>query len=170
MRLHLIRHSRPVIAPGVCYGRHDCSAEGVVEAAVALRVVLPAGLPVWSSPLNRCRALAEQLHAHPVIDDRLAEMHFGDWEGRRWEDIPRAELDAWAADVAGYAPPGGESPRDLQRRALDFVASLAVPEAVMVTHAGVIRTLLAQWQGLPPERWTELNFAYGSCTVVDVPR
>lgn len=170
MRLHLIRHPKPVIAPGVCYGRHDCPAEGVAETGLALRVTLPAGLPLWSSPLIRCRALAEQLHAHPVIDDRLAEMHFGDWEGRRWDDIPRAELDAWAADVAGYAPPGGESPRDLQRRALDFVASLDVPEAVIMTHAGVIRTLLAHWRGLPPERWTELNFAYGSCTVVEVPR
>ena len=170
MRLHLIRHLKPVIEPGVCYGRHDCSAESVEAAALALRAVLPAGLPVWSSPLIRCRALAEQLHTHPLIDDRLAEMHFGDWEERRWDDIPRAELDAWAADVAGYSPPGGESPRDLQRRALDFVASLAVPEAVIVTHAGVIRTLLAHWQELPPERWTELNFAFGSCTVVEVPR
>ena len=170
MRLHLIRHLKPVIEPGVCYGRHDCSAESVEAAALALRAVLPAGLPVWSSPLIRCRALAEQLHTHPLIDDRLAEMHFGDWEERRWDDIPRAELDAWAADVAGYAPPGGESPRDLQRRALDFVASLDVPEAVIMTHAGVIRTLLAHWRGLPPERWTELNFAYGSCTVVEVPR
>ena len=35
---------------------------------------------------------------------------------------------------------------------------------------GVIRTLLAHWQGLPPERWTALNFAYGACTRVDVPR
>ena len=65
---------------------------------------------------------------------------------------------------------GGESPRDLQRRALAFVDSLSVPEAVVVTHAGVIRTLLAHWQGLPPERWTELNFAYGSRTVWHVSR
>ena len=66
------------------------------------------------------------LHPMPKIDDRLAEMNFGDWEGRPWDSIPRLEIDAWAADVAGYAPPGGESPRDLQRRALDFVASLTV--------------------------------------------
>lgn len=138
--------------------------------AGALLVELPPGLPVWTSPLRRCRDLAERLHPQPIIDDRLAEMHFGDWEGRRWDDIPRTELDAWAADVAGYAPPGGESPRQLQRRALDFVESLDVPEAVIVTHAGVIRTLLAHWQGLAPERWTELNFAYGSCTVIDIPR
>jgi alpha-ribazole phosphatase len=170
MFLHLIRHPKPLIEAGICYGRHDCPAENALSAAGVLLAELPAGLPVWSSPLRRCRELAEQLHAQSSIDDRLAEMNFGDWEGRRWDDIPRAELDAWAADVAGYAPPGGESPRDLQRRALDFVASLDVPEAVIVTHAGVIRTLLAHWQGLPPERWTELNFAYGSCTRVDVPR
>ncbi|MBL8404799.1 MAG: alpha-ribazole phosphatase family protein [Dechloromonas sp.] len=170
MRLHLIRHPKPAIEAGICYGRHDCPAVSEFSLATKLLAELPAGLPLWSSPLIRCRALAERLHPQPVIDDRLAEMHFGKWEGRRWDDIPRAELDAWAADVAGYAPPGGESPRDLQRRALDFVASLNVPEAVIVTHAGVIRTLLAHWQGLPPERWTELNFAYGSCTVVEVPR
>lgn len=170
MRLYLIRHPKPLIEVGVCYGQHDCPAEGPVSATTVLLADLPSGLPLWTSPLIRCRTLAEQLHPRPCIDDRLAEMHFGDWEGRRWDDIPRAELDAWAADVAGYAPSGGESPRDLQRRALDFVASLNVPEAVIVTHAGVIRTLLAHWQGLPPERWTELNFDYGSCTVVDVPR
>ena len=170
MHLHLIRHPKPLIETGICYGRLDCLAEDAVSAAASLLAELPAGLPVWSSPLRRCRDLAQLLNAKFVIDDRLAEMNFGVWEGRRWDDIPRAELDAWAADVAGYAPPGGESPRELQRRALDFVAALDVPEAVIVTHAGVIRTLLAPWQGLPPERWTELNFAYGSCTRVDVPR
>ena len=170
MRLHLIRHPKPLIEVGVCYGRLDCPAVEVMGVAEDLRRTLPAGLPVWSSPLRRCRELAERLHVSPLIDERLAEMHFGAWEGRRWNDIPRAELDAWAADIAGYTPPGGESPRELQRRALDFVASLDVQEAVIVTHAGVIRTLLAHWQGLPPERWTELTFPYASCTRVDVPR
>ena len=116
------------------------------------------------------RAEAEHLQPAPQIDERLIEMNFGSWEGLRWNDVPRAELDAWAADVAGYAPPGGESPLTLQRRALDFVASLTVPEAVIVTHAGVIRTLLAHWQDLPPTAWPQLVFAYGSRTTVEVPR
>ena len=170
MILHLIRHPKPVVEAGICYGRLDLEAENVAAVAEALRADLPPDLPVWSSPLRRCLTLAKHLHPAPLIDERLVEMNFGDWEGVCWDAVPRAELDAWAADVAGYAPPGGESPRELQRRALDFVAALDVPEAVIVTHAGVIRTLLAHWQGLPPERWTELNFAYGSCTRVDVPR
>jgi len=164
MILHLIRHPRPVVEPGICYGHLDLAAENAAAVAEQLRAELPAGLPVWSSPLRRCRELAALLDAQPLVDARLAEMHFGDWEGCSWGAIPRAELDAWAADVADYAPPGGESPRQLQRRALDFVAGLAVPEAVIVTHAGVIRVLLAAWQKLPPERWSELSFAYGSRT------
>lgn len=170
MILHLIRHPKPCIAPGICYGRLDLSAENPAAVADKLRPELPGDLPLWSSPLRRCRELAECLHAQPLFDERLAEMNFGEWEGQAWDNIPRAQIDAWAADVAGYAPPGGESPLSLQRRALDFVASLSVPEAIIVTHAGVIRTLLAHWQGLPPERWTELVFAYGSCTRVEVPR
>ena len=152
MILHLVRHPRPRVDPGVCYGRLDLAAENADAVAAVLRAELPPGLPVWSSPLARCRVLAEALHESPRVDARLAEMDFGDWEGRAWDDIPRGELDAWAADVAGYAPPGGETPRALQRRALDFVAGLEVPEAVVVTHAGVMRTLVAHVRGLPPER------------------
>lgn len=165
MRLYLIRHPRPLVAPGLCYGRLDVEAENPAAVATRLQACLPAGVPVWSSPLRRCLELAQALHPAPKVDERLAEIDFGDWEGRAWDEIPRAEIDAWAADVAGYTPPGGESPRQLQARVLDFVASLAVDEAVVVTHAGVMRTLLAADHGLPPERWYELEFAYGSLTV-----
>lgn len=93
-------------------------------------------------------------------------MNFGEWEGRPWHEIPRHQLDAWADDVMGYAPPGGESPAAVQRRALDFVAGLNVPEAVIVTHAGVIRMLLAHWQGLPAAHCLALKFDYASVTTV----
>ena len=168
MILHLIRHPRPLGVAGICYGRLDIPAENAIAEAARLRHELPSGLPVWSSTLARCRALAAELHRQPRIDARLAEMNFGAWEGRPWDAIPRAELDAWAADVGGYAPPGGESPRDLQRRALEFVDGLDVPEAIVVTHAGVIRVLLAHWRGLPPDEWPQLVFGYGSLTTIAV--
>lgn len=170
MILHLVRHPKPVIEPGICYGRLDVAPENADAVAVRLIAELPLGLPVWSSPLRRCRELAALLHPAPSLDERLVEMSFGRWEGRNWDDVPRPELDAWAADVAGYAPPGGESPLMLQQRALDFVAGLEVPEAVVVTHAGVIRVLLAHWQGLAPNDWTQLVFPYGSRTTVEVSR
>jgi len=167
MILHLVRHPRPLVAAGTCYGRLDVEAENAAPVADTLRAELPAGLPVWSSPLRRCSALAGLLHPVPRHDVRLAEMDFGAWEGRPWDEIPRPELDAWAADIAGYAPPGGESPRELQRRALDFVAGLTVPEAVLVTHAGVIRVLVAHHRRLPAQEWTSLHFDFGSRTIIE---
>lgn len=168
MILHLVRHPRPVVAPGTCYGRLDVPAEDVAGAAARLRPQLPAGVPLWTSPLRRCRDLAEQLHPAPLADSRLAEMNFGDWEGLAWDAIGAATLDAWAADVAGFVPPGGESARMLQARALDFVANLDVPEAVVVTHAGVMRVLLAHWLQVPVSEWTRLVFDYGAVTMVEV--
>ncbi|HJW25053.1 MAG TPA: histidine phosphatase family protein [Rhodocyclaceae bacterium] len=168
MILHLVRHPRPVVPADTCYGRLDVAAEGVEAAAERLRALLPAGLPVWTSPLTRCRALAECLHPAPVVDGRLAEMDFGEWEGRTWQDIGPAALDAWAEDVAGFTFPGGESAWILQRRALACVAEIAVGEAVLVTHAGVLRMLLAHWLGLEPEAWLRLTFPYGTATTVDL--
>jgi len=170
MILHLIRHPEPVIEPGICYGRLDILAKNAEAAAERLRAELPPDLPVWSSPLRRCRELAELLHPAPRFDQRLAEMDFGLWEGRPWDSIPRTELDAWAADIAGYTPPGGESPRDVQRRVLDFINELAVPQAVLVTHAGVIRLLLAAHHDLPVERWLEQSVAYAARLVLDLGR
>ncbi len=175
MRLYLIRHPRPLIASGVCYGQLDIPAENPARAAAALCPQVPAGLPLWTSPLRRCRDLAQALAdawaaaGTPVAvlqhDTRLAEINFGLWEGRPWDAIPRAEIDAWAADVGGYAPPGGESPGQLQVRVLDFFNRLPEQDAVIVTHAGVIRSLLAADQGLPPERWCDLACDHASLTV-----
>ena len=168
MILHLVRHPPPRVAPGTCYGRLDVAADGTGVAAERLRGLLSPGLPVWSSPLRRCRELAECLHPAPLLDARLQEMHFGEWEGLAWEVIGAAALDAWAADVAEFAPPGGESARALQARCLAFVAALSVDEAVLVTHGGVMRMLLAHWLQVPPAQWTTLTFDYGTVTSVAV--
>lgn len=166
--LHLVRHPPPEVAPGTCYGRLDVPARAVAETADRLRGLLPAGLPVWSSPLRRCRELAEYLHPTPRLDGRLQEMDFGAWEGQPWATIARAALDAWAADVAGFAPPGGESGTAVQARALAWVADCGEAEAVAVTHGGVIRVLAAHWLGLAPADWPTLTIPHGSLTTVEL--
>ncbi len=149
LTLYLIRHPRPLIAPGVCYGRLDVAAEDPTPIAAALREKLPGSAPVWTSPLQRCRHLAEQLHPQPRQDSRLQEIDFGGWEGRAWDDVPRPELDAWAADLLNYAPPDGESPARLAARVDAFVAELPPGEHILVTHAGVIRVLQSRAEQLP---------------------
>ena len=174
MQVFLIRHPRPVVDPGVCYGRLDVDCDDPQPVAARLR--LPPGTTVLSSPLRRARRLADAL-AVPArvgvqLDARLAEIDFGDWEGRRWDDIERAAIDDWAADVLNFTPPGGESVADLQRRVIDFASelttTLAGPRVALVTHAGVIRALLGHWRALPTAEWTQLKCDFGSCTEIEL--
>ena len=142
MGLIFLRHPVPDVPAGVCYGATDIGLAPGWEARVdALDVRAGA---VRHSPLLRCRAPAERLAARlgvpAIADPDLREMDFGLWEMRRWDAIPRAELDAWAADVAGYRPPGGETVREMAARgarALDR----AEDGDLILSHAGIWKAL-----------------------------
>lgn len=141
--LVFLRHPRPAVRPGLCYGRLDLP-EGPgagVEIAAALRATPPVSI-VLASPALRCRRLAERLSARDgvalALDPRLAELDFGAWEGRPWETLPRAESDPWAEDPWHRAPPGGERFADLSARVAVALAE-APPGAALVCHAGPIR-------------------------------
>lgn len=172
MQVFLIRHSRPQITEGVCYGQLDVPADDIAATTAVLREKIPPGLPVISSPLRRCRALAEALHPAPRFEPRLMEMHFGAWEGRAWDAIPREALDAWAADLLHYAPPGGESAAMLQARCvagLDALAAEGLGACVVVTHAGVMRAATGHARGLAASEWSQLRFDYGCCMALTWP-
>lgn len=171
MQVFLIRHPRPLIDAGLCYGQLDVDCEDPLTIATYLGARLPHGTPVISSPLRRARRLAEALDPAARIDTRLSEINFGDWEGRAWNDIDRNALDAWAADVLDFTPPKGESVASLKRRAIDFAASLDAtntPRVALVTHAGIIRALLGHWQQRPLADWTQLKFDFGSVTEIEI--
>jgi len=172
VRVFLIRHPRPAVAPGLCYGASDVDlAEDPAACAARLLECLPPRLRVFSSPLRRCRLLAQALHAEPVFDARLREMHFGRWELRAWDEIPRAELDAWAAAPLTYAPPGGESVNALLQRAGAFLEEHTRErdhDLAIVTHGGVMRALAGRLLGLAPESWTRLDFGYGELARLDL--
>jgi alpha-ribazole phosphatase len=124
MELYLIRHPRPEVLPGTCYGQTDLGlAESPLAVAERIRPLLPA--PTRSMPAP-CAAPAcwPRPWAAPQVDPRLMEIHFGEWEGRSFDEIGQAALDAWSAAPLDFAPPGGESPRQMATRALDFLACL----------------------------------------------
>lgn len=149
MKLILVRHPQPDVASGVCYGSTDLAiAPGHLEPTLAA-LRLPAGLPLYSSPLRRCAELAAHLSAAPQHDARLAEMHFGAWEMQPWEAIPRADIDAWAADMVNYHPGGGESVLQMAERISAFYNELTT-DAIIICHAGAMRLLAARHAGLSP--------------------
>lgn len=161
MPLYLIRHPRTLAPADVCYGSSDVAvAPETLEACLRALLSdprLPRGLPIHSSPLRRSLGLARALAQHwslpaPVVDPRLAEMHFGDWELRRWADIPRHEVDAWAADMAGHRPGNGESVSQAAQRVIAFRNEMAARggDVCVVCHAGTIRLLRAAADGHAP--------------------
>jgi alpha-ribazole phosphatase len=153
MRLILVRHPQPLVAAGICYGSTDVpvAPEVAQRAAATLQAALPSAARVYSSPLQRCAALAARL-SRPTLDARLAEMDFGRWEMQPWHAIPKAEVDAWAADLIDYRPGGGESVLQFTSRVASFydeMRRLPDQEAVVICHAGTMRVLAACQAGLP---------------------
>jgi alpha-ribazole phosphatase len=158
VELILVRHPRPVVAEGLCYGRSDLPADphALARARKDLEASgLPGDAPVFSSPLRRCADLARLLAANVHFDASLAEMDFGRWELRSWNDIPRAEVDAWAADLLHYRPGGGESVLAVARRVAGALARIRQhggERAVVICHAGTMRLLAALAGDIPPEQ------------------
>ncbi|WP_322086001.1 alpha-ribazole phosphatase [Burkholderia sp. BCC1999] len=163
MDVVLIRHPAVGVEPGICYGRSDvplaAPADAGAQAVRAHLSALGAPLPaqVWTSPLTRCLSVADRLaQAFDVplrCDVGWQEMDFGAWEMQRWDDIDRAALDAWAADLMHACSHGGESvARFVERvaRQTDAVAQFDGPQWI-VTHAGVIRAFASHVLRVPLE-------------------
>ena len=146
-----MRHTRPVLGKDVCYGSLDIAVADSFEAdADAAMATLPAFERIVSSPLRRARQLAERIAQRRQlvlsVDPRVSEMDFAAWEGRPWSAIPRAELEAWAADFLDARPHGGESVRMLRRRCREAVEDYAgrAGDTLVVCHAGVVRAVFAR--------------------------
>jgi alpha-ribazole phosphatase len=170
LALILLRHTRPVGSDGVCYGRSDLvPGPDLVREARRLDGQLPAVERIVSSPLSRCAKLAGALGAARGLavdfDRRLAELDFGAWERRRWNDIPRDEIDAWVADLFGARPHGGETVGELYARVGEALAAIgALPgQTLVVTHMGPIRAALARAD--QPGAW-EARLPFGGWTAV----
>lgn len=160
MSLQAWRHPRPEGAAGLCVGaRCDLAVHPRRAKRLARRIQAHARrhhLPhvVWTSPLRRCAAVGEWLRRWGWVHHRdaaLAEIDFGAWDGRPWSQIDKAEVDAWVADFAGFAPEGGEPLVALLQRAAAWRPEVALaeppgkapgkapahePGALVVSHGG----------------------------------
>lgn len=134
---------------------HGDIALGEAGRSVVRSWTLPerlAGYQWICSPLKRTMETARLLGLRPLIEPRLKEMDWGEWEGRRIADL-RAELGPAMAENEerglDFKPPGGESPRQVQRRLAPLLAELgrAGEPAAAVTHKGVIRAIYALARG-----------------------
>jgi alpha-ribazole phosphatase len=152
-RLWLIRHA-PVDGPKGVIHAADAPADLSNRAAVAaMRASLPADAAALASPSRRTMETAMALGLDPVAEPGFREQNFGDWTGRRHDDLAR-ELGAayhafWSAP-GDNAPPGGESFADQIARVGAALARLPAGDAVLVVHSGTVRAALALALDLSP--------------------
>ena len=129
-------------------------------------------LKVYSSPLKRCRLLAERIGKDIILDDRLMEMNFGDWELKAWNDIPQKEIQPWYDDYLNVSASNGESLVDLITRVKSFLRELTSNEegdsVVVVAHAGVIRVINGIINRVPSDEIFDLKLDYGQVVRIQI--
>lgn len=149
--LALIRHAPTAwTREGRIQGWNDVPLDAEGRATVARWRLPPqvVGFRWVASPLCRARETAALLCQEPVLEERLKEMSWGDWEGERIQDLRVRLGTAMALNESGgldFRPPRGESPRDLQARVRPWLAEVggAGRDTAAVCHHGVIRAVFS---------------------------
>lgn len=107
-----------------------------------------------SSPLQRCHIFAEQTATARQLAlevcDEIKEMNFGAWDGKSYEHLwqqPKPNIGDFWHKPFEHAPPEGESFSAFYQRVTNwwqsFLNNQALQDTLVVTHAGVIKCLLA---------------------------
>jgi probable phosphoglycerate mutase len=146
-------------------------------AAVAERLAGDGVVAIYASPLQRTRESAEIVAARLGLAiefrDDLIELDFGEWTGATFESIradPRWE--AWRTHRSLSRIPGGESMREVQRRAVEALMELGErhPEQTLlaVSHGDVIRSVLLFALGMPLDHYSRIEVGQGSISTIRI--
>lgn len=212
MKVYLIRHTEVALSRSICYGSSDIElADSFNEEKkiVSEKLQKIVKRPIYfSSPLKRCRMLAQYLHGESInqetkslpdifFDDRLKEIYMGEWELKPWKDLDINQLAKWGDGFTTQKPHSGESYQDMQNRAMEFwferisdkpvmnaaalvqtvrnhidgkniLNRLSHKDIVIVTHGGVVRTLICGILGLPLENSFALEPAKGGISCIEI--
>jgi len=149
MELFVIRHTEVQNPNNLCYGNYDISLKPNYEHKSKIFFEnLPNDLDqIYSSPSKRCTDLLDLHNLNFNIHNDLRELDFGDWEGKKWDDIDQTHLNYWMEDYVNRSPKNGEKMIDLYKRSIEFtykLVELDLQKILLVTHAGVIRSLISE--------------------------
>jgi probable phosphoglycerate mutase len=178
---HLLRHGEHGLLGRVLAGRMPgvgLTERGRAEiAAVAERLAGEPIAAIYSSPLQRTRESAEIVAARlqlPIeFRDDVIELDFGEWTGSTFDSIradPRWE--AWRTHRSIAAIPGGESMRQVQRRAVDALLDIngrhPHQTVVVVSHGDVIRSALLFALGMPLDSYNSIEISQGGVSAIRI--
>lgn len=179
MRVHLVRHGECDGTGAVLHGRAagvSLNRIGRRQAVrTARRLASEPVTAVYTSPIDRAHETASILAAlhdlSVIVHEAFTEIDYGDWTGRDFNEL--TEDETWRAyniSRSATAPPHGEHPLAVQARAteaLDVLRRLHHDETiVVVTHADVIRAIIAHVLGFSLENSLRLEIAPASVSTL----
>ena len=188
--LFLIRHGRTGLE-GRYKGQIDVplTSRGVKDmeaSAAALKRILKGKKinALYTSDLTRAvqsaGVIAERLGIRRVTPmELLRERAFGEWEGMRFDEIEKKyprEFARWVSDPFVNNPVGGETSSMVKRRALRALKEIMGPEkklpggrvAAIVSHNGILRTLLCHFLGMPYRNIFRVSLDFGCLSLVEI--
>ncbi len=119
---------------------------------------------IYSSDLSRAYATAlplSKLTGVPIVKNKnFREMHCGNWQGEKVENLVKSDLyQRWKNHDRNAYPPNGESFLQAQERAVKEIEKISSVSdgktVVIVAHGGVIKVLTAFVLNIPIEEWSE---------------
>lgn len=173
-RLILIRHTRVDVPKGMIYGNSnvDLAPTFEKEAAIILNQINSPFDAVYSSTLTRCKILAEKISSKVILDNRLKELNFGNWEGKYWNEIDQTtEAKQWFENYINEKCPNGESYIDLLERTNDFLKELSLKNyenVCIVSHGGPIRAFIVAIEGISPEKAFDRKIDFGEIIQLNI--
>lgn len=180
MKLSIIRHTAVAIGKGICYGQSDvplATSFKDEKKAIQQKLKNKSFDVIYSSPLRRCRKLAEFLFPNTkiIFDDRLKELHFGEWENWNWDEIFESENGKkWFNDYFHQTCPKGESYDDLVKRVEYFYNGLTVSSdnnICIITHGGPMKIIKALAENRSVEKiFNSYTPAYGELLNIEIRR
>jgi len=186
IKLFLIRHGQTLWnKDGRYQGDKDIGLTrvGFKQARLAAKYLSKVDFSnIYSSLLRRAIDTANIINKTKnlkiIARENLKEINFGKWEGMKFDQINRMfhdDYQNWLADPYNNCPTGGESFRQVKERAAAEIDNIVNENedgssVAVVTHGGVILSLLVHWLQIPIPRWRSIIQRQGAINIVVIDK
>lgn len=174
----LCRHGHTEDSKGICIGRthRPLSPKGILQAKELADTLADFNfMQLYSSPAQRTLETLAPLTSSTRINARIVqaldEIHMGAWDGLPFttirENYPE-EYTLRGKQLGRFKPPQGESFQEVAQRAAREIHTISheLQPALVMTHAGVIRSLLCHLSGHPLDDLFYFDIPHTSLTII----
>ncbi len=124
---------------------------------------------IYSSDLSRAvntiLPLSKKLNKEITTSSELRELYGGEWEGVKFQDLKTLfpkDYGLWETSVGLARPTGGESYKEAQTRAVNFITKIAKENdnktIIIATHGGLIRAIECYFKKIPLENMQSVSY------------